>query len=524
MEGDVTVAATGNVEDSAPLLDAARARMIEAIGTEAVLTEESRVREFHDPYEGADAEQYQPSFVVQPATVEEVREAVRIAGELGIRLWTSSTGRNYGYGGSAPVVNGSVVLNLRRMNRILEIDEEAGYALLEPGVTFFDLYNELKARGSKLWISVPDLGWGSIVGNSLEHGYGYTVHGDHAGAVCGMEVVLASGEVVRTGLGAMSNSPMWQRHKRGFGPSLDSLFMQSNFGVVTKMGVWLMPEPEVFTTGSLICHDDEDITSLVEALRPLVLDGTIQGHPLIVSSPEPPDGRAAPDEDTSGASLQRKASATFPPGRWNARIAFYGPEPIVTAREDVVRKAVAHIPNLSIELRRYRGDVTAEDVHPLDLVPAGIPNMFLLEMIHTHLGHRVGHIDFSPVIPFSGEAAARHERMVQDILTEEGLVAGFGWIANSRSLVGACMVFYDFDDPEQVRAARNAVERMCDQAAEWGWSEYRAHPSLIDKVTDNFDFGDYALPRLYTTLKDALDPAGTLSPGNHGIRPSVARP
>ncbi|MDD0857744.1 hypothetical protein NHF46_08275 [Arthrobacter alpinus] len=109
-----------------------------------------------------------------------------------------------------------------------------------------------------------------------------------------MEVVLASGDVVRTGLGAMTNSPMWQRHKRGFGPSLDSLFMQSNFGIVSKMGVWLMPEPEVFATGSIICHNDEDIAPLIDALRPLVLDGTIQGLPLITSSPEPEDGRANP--------------------------------------------------------------------------------------------------------------------------------------------------------------------------------------------------------------------------------------
>ena len=49
-------------------------------------------------------------------------------------LWTTSQGRNLGYGGSSPRVQGSVVMNLRRMNRILEIDEELGYAVVEPGV------------------------------------------------------------------------------------------------------------------------------------------------------------------------------------------------------------------------------------------------------------------------------------------------------------------------------------------------------------------------------------------------------
>jgi 4-cresol dehydrogenase (hydroxylating) len=503
-------------------LQEARTQLIAVLGPDAVLTDAEAVGEFHDPYEGTGAEDFQPSFVVQPSTVREVQEVVRIANKLGVHLWTSSTGRNYGYGGSAPVVNGAIVLSLRRMNRILEIDEQGGYALIEPGVSFFALYEEIKARGLKLWISVPDLGWGSIVGNTLEHGYGYTVNGDHASAVCGMEVVLADGEVVRTGLGAMEGSPMWQRHKRGFGPSLDSLFMQSNFGIVTKMGVWLMPEPEIFTTGSVVCHHDEDIAPLIDALAPLVLDGTIQGLPLITSSPEPEGGRARPDQDTTGLSRQQKLSATFPPGRWDARVSFYGHADVVRAREKVLRKAVAHLPDVTVDLRTYPGHATADEVHPLDLVPAGIPNMFLLDMMKKHFGDRVGHVDFSPAIPFTGEAAARHERMVQEVLAEEGLVAGFGWIANSRSLVGACMVLFDIDDPAEAAAAHRAVARMCERAAAWGWSEYRAHPALVDKVASNFAFNDRALPRLYSNLKDALDPAGVLSPGNHGIWPSTA--
>src|SRR5690606_38918376 len=108
-------------------------------------------------------------------------------------------------------------------------------------VTFFDLYEEIKSRGLKLWMSVPDLGWGSVTGNALEHGFGSTIYGDHSAAVHGLEVVLASGEVMRTGFGAASGSSdgLWQRHRRGFGPSLDSLFFQSNFGIVTKLGIWL---------------------------------------------------------------------------------------------------------------------------------------------------------------------------------------------------------------------------------------------------------------------------------------------
>jgi 4-cresol dehydrogenase (hydroxylating) len=121
------------------LVDRAQSRFTALLGADAVQQEGALFGEFRDPFEGPHARGHQPSLVVQPGSVEEVQATVRIAGELGLSLWTSSMGRNYGYGGSAPVVDGAVVLNLRRMNRILEIDARQGYARIEPGVSFAQL-------------------------------------------------------------------------------------------------------------------------------------------------------------------------------------------------------------------------------------------------------------------------------------------------------------------------------------------------------------------------------------------------
>ena len=51
---------------------------------------------------------------------------------------------------------------------------------------------------------------------------------------------------MRTGMGAMEGNKAWHCYKRGLGPTPDQMFMQSNFGIVTKMGYWLMPEPEIY--------------------------------------------------------------------------------------------------------------------------------------------------------------------------------------------------------------------------------------------------------------------------------------
>src|SRR6185312_15935296 len=114
------------------------------------------------------------SAAVAPESVEQVQAIVRTAGKYKVPLYTISTGRNLAYGGSAPVYSGSVVLDLKRMNRILEVNEDNACCLVEPGVSYFDLYRHIRERGLKLWIDPPDPGWGSLIGNSLDHGAGYT--------------------------------------------------------------------------------------------------------------------------------------------------------------------------------------------------------------------------------------------------------------------------------------------------------------------------------------------------------------
>ena len=65
-----------------------------------------------------------------------------------------------------------------------------------------------------------------------------------------MEVVLANGEVVRTGMGAVPNAKSWQQNKWGCGPWVDGLFRQGNMGIVTKMGFYLMPRPEAYMSAT----------------------------------------------------------------------------------------------------------------------------------------------------------------------------------------------------------------------------------------------------------------------------------
>ena len=159
-----------------------------AVGKEWVFSSDDDVDLYRDAYSPFwnEAEERIPSAAVAPDRVEQVQQIVRIAGKYRIPLWTISTGKNLGYGGSAPNITGSVVLDLKRMNRILEVNEKNHYALVEPGVSYFDLYRHIQEKGLKLWIDPPDPGWGSLIGNALERGGGYTPMRDHFDAHCGM--------------------------------------------------------------------------------------------------------------------------------------------------------------------------------------------------------------------------------------------------------------------------------------------------------------------------------------------------
>ena len=185
----------------------------DAVGSQWVFTSNEDIALYRDAYSvlWGEPEERLASAAVAPDTVEQVQRIVRTANTYKIPLYPIATGRDLGYGGSAPVLSGSVVLDLKRMNRVVEVDETRHFAIVEPGVAYFDLYRYIQERKLKVWIDCPDPGWGSVIGNALDHGVGYTygAYRDHFAAHCGMEVVLPSGDLVRTGMGAMPNASTW---------------------------------------------------------------------------------------------------------------------------------------------------------------------------------------------------------------------------------------------------------------------------------------------------------------------------
>ena len=283
--------------------------------------------------------------ILRPATRQEVQHCVRIANEYRVPLYPTSTGKNWGYGSGAPARD-AVLLDLGRMNRICDCNEELAYVTVEPGVTQRQLYTYLRERNSRLWMDAtgasPDC---SIIGNTLERGFGHTPMGDHCGQACAFEVVLPNGECVDTGFGRFPGADAAALGRWGLGPSLDGLFSQSNLGIVTRMTVWLMPKPEHFQGFFFSTRQDEGLAAIVDAVRPLRLNGTLRSvmhigndYKVLAATGRFPWTEAKPPLGDEAMERMRKELGV---GGWTGSGGLYGTRAQVRAARRELRRVLA---------------------------------------------------------------------------------------------------------------------------------------------------------------------------------------
>jgi FAD/FMN-containing dehydrogenase len=536
---------------SASDLAAAVAEFQSVVGKEWVFTAQEDLDLYRDPYSLLWDEEAERtvSAAVAPDNAGEVVAIVKIANQYRIPLYPISTGKNLGYGGPAPALSGSVVLDLKRMNRIVEINETNGYVVVEPGVSYYDLYDYIQEKGLKLWIDCAGPGWGSLIGNALDGGLGYTLapYRSHFDAHCGIEAVLPTGKLVRTGMGALPGSKTWQQFKPGFGPRIDGLFKQSNFGVVTKMGFWLMPAPESIATGVVTVPQFKDLVPMVDIISRLENAKIVQG---LWSLASPVTGTAVDGGPGGGASTQkdprileilgdpagvdmdrldavgREIGLPF----WSISLTFYGPRKLIEAQWECVTDAMRAVKGCTFKLEAIRSlPLSAEELaRERDTVTLGVPTLrtFDLGPMTNFEGEPVvGHVFFSPILPRSGEAALEASKVFAAMARDFKLPyppLQFPGTFFERAFV--YVVALPVTRSPTVNAkVRDMFRQLVVAAAERGWGEYRTTPAFYDMIMDVYSFNDHALRGLLESIKDALDPNGILSAGRYAIWPKHLR-
>ena len=206
----------------------------QAIGTDKVKDDEHILVTYAMDYRRS--RYAKPALVVLPESAEDVQKVLKICDRERIPITVQARGNHSLF--SVPTERG-IVLDCRRMNKILEINTDSGYAMIEVGTTFDDLTAALREKGFRTHIPTAP-GGATPVGNHLLKPAG-SLATRHLDCIQELEVVLPDGTLFRTGSSAF---PGVNSHLRyGPYPDLAGLFTMAygTLGVVTKAAIKIYP-------------------------------------------------------------------------------------------------------------------------------------------------------------------------------------------------------------------------------------------------------------------------------------------
>lgn len=495
--------------------------------------------------------------IVRPENKEQVQCIVQWANRWQIHLYPLSRGFNWGLGSKVPTTDGAVVMDLSKMDRIMSFDEEFGSLTVQPGVTFRQVSEYLHVRSSERFLAVigghPD---SSVIGNTLERGDGLGPFGDRSHYCCSFEIVLATGEIVRSGMNNFDEGSISKLVRDSLGPSIDGLFLQSNFGIITEMTFWLRRKPKHFGMVIFPVKQNADVTPLINAIRSLQEDGVLLDNSfalwnvfkLVAAFQQHPQASALSARAVWQGDARAALLATLPDPlkevRWLANIAVYSPSSSharssykairnrlgIASRDllvlDSKHRWARHFAArklsrlLGIDARRwvdtliersaFLGCPTETSVRSVYWrKPMKIPNTIDPNR------DRCGLLWLCHVLPFSGQAVGTIEEITEKAAWSHGIEPNLALFNHSeRALRAFIALIYDRDSPGADHTALSCQRLLQHQLHQAGFPPFRVG---IQAFSD-FQPSDLEYRKLLKKLKHLFDPQDVLSPGRYDFR------
>ena len=486
--------------------------------------------------------------LIQVKNLEDIKAITLLASQYGVSLYPISLGKNWGYGSKLPTDKDSVILDLSDLNTVVEYNEELSYAVIEPGLKQKDLYKYLEDQGGALQMDPSGAGPdASVLGNIIERGFGIGKYCDRFTSVAGLEVVLPSGEVIKTGFWGFENNNVSHIHRWGIGPYLDGIFTQANFGIVTKMTIWLNPKPEAVSGLYFTLDNSEKLPDLVNSLRKLLLKDVFpgafnlvdRGRVLTVRSQYPwqelPEGKRLP--------FSHKLYSKFSINSVNGFAPLFGTKEQVKTQIKEIKKelkdkvdSITFVsepklqllektgkvlnllgkPRLSKVAKGIRGTLEVFSGNP---APVSLPSSYWRNKSKVPPKENIdpardncGHIWLAPTVPMTGEHFQKFYSLVDNVLKFHEFETALAFTSvTPRAFSCTVPIFFDRSSESEVKRAHDCYDVLLKKCLDNGYPPYRVGIRSMETITkENKPYW-----KLVKTIKDAIDPNGIISPGRY---------
>ena len=416
-----------------------------------------------------------PEVVVFARSTSDVSKLLKFASQKKIPV--TARGAGYGYvGGCVPVRKG-IALSLMRMNRIKEINFADAIAIVEPGVITADL--KAAARAQKLFYppdpaSMKDC---SIGGNIATNAGGPRClkYGVTRNYVIGLEVVLANGDVLRTG---------GRVHKNKTGFDLIGLFVGSEgmLGVVTEITLRLLPLPPARATlSAAFANMSQAAAAVQEIFAPGFLPSSLE----------------IADSFTLEAARRDLGKAIVPPGSAHLLVDLDGQDESVRSEAAAIYQLLTKKKPNALEMAT--GEADCEKLWALrrgfsnSLRATGLTK--LNQDVVVPRSHIVDLVEFA-----------------EKLQTKHGFpIACFGHAGDGNVHVN--IMAKDYDDPKIREKVDRALDELFAQVLAWGGVITGEHGIGLAKKRWWPEATSEVSRDLHRKLKEILDPDGILNPG-----------
>ena len=478
--------------------------------------------------------------------------------KLRFSLYPISTGNNWGYGTSQPAScdKNIILLDLSKLNAIIDFDPELGLVTVEPGVTQQQLSDYLISNGFDYMVPVTGAGPDcSILANALERGYGITPYTDHFAAVNAIQGYWANGDEYQSAIYHLDQSKAKiadKTFKWGLGPYLEGLFTQSSYGIVTRMTIRLARRKEAFTSFFIQIDNDKYLEQAIPLIRKV-----LQSYEGIVGSINLMDKRRVlsmfaknpngydSHQVMNDSDIEEIAQKLQTPS-WTIVGTIYGSKRIVKAAKYEINSIFKKVPSKRI----YSNSLI---MRLANIIIFALPNWLIRaipmlltikeQLISFNLGEEImlgkpnkvalklaywrnpkinqiqpqdmqpdkdkcGLLWYAPLITMKADTMRDYVKFIREICPKHNIEPFITFTNLKHDCVDSTIpIVFDLTNPQAVQDAHNCLKELVTLGLEKGYVPYRLNIDQQQWLLDN----ENNFWQTANKLKETLDPNNILS-------------